>query len=99
MLLKLGVDISRLRREIRSRLPIIEATVVRVCHCESVLTCTFAGDHGPGSLHYADMAVDVRLPSGDLVKLLEDLKRAMGPGYDVVRETDHIHIEFDPKGL
>lgn len=96
MLLKTGVDISRLRPEIRKKLPMISAVVVAIEGGELVIVSTYEGNHSPGSLHYADLAVNIR--SGkhkDQVGL--ELGRVLGPDYDVVVEMTHIHIEYDPK--
>lgn len=97
MLLKLGVDISRLDRELRRRLPIIDHAYWKFCKTDPVITSTFEGNHSVGSLHYANRAIDVRLPdekTGAIVKLL---RGSLGPDYDVVIEQSHIHIEYDPK--
>jgi hypothetical protein len=56
------------------------------------------------SLHYVGKAFDCRLPSRytgspDTDKGVHaDLKEALGPQFDVILESDHIHIEHDPKG-
>ena len=57
------------------------------------------GNHMPGSLHYDGHAFDVRWPVHyeDRDVLLDALRDALGPDFDVVGEADHIHIEYDPK--
>jgi hypothetical protein len=68
---------------------------------EPVITSTYEGNHSPSSLHYANLAVDIRLPysySGTNKKLIERLKRELGKDFDIVLEVDHIHCEYDPKG-
>ena len=96
MLVKLGVDISRLQRPIRRSLNVIERIYRRYGY-EPVITSTYEGDHMPSSLHYANLAVDVRLPPSNIQAVLYDLRRALNEDYDVVLEKDHIHIEYDPK--
>lgn len=96
MLIKAGVDISRLNREIRRALPKIE----KVCKSnedELVITSTYEGTHGAGSLHYSNDAVDIREEhfTGDITA--KRIKKALGSSFDVVLEGDHIHIEYDPK--
>lgn len=72
--------------------------------------CTSADDrtHGPGSLHPHGAAWDFRtyvenLPYRGRYKdnvlntLVDRLQLYLGPMFDVVLESDHIHIEFDPK--
>ena len=99
MLMKFGVDISRLRRPIRRALPHVTYVYQEQCDEEPVITSTYEGDHGEDSLHYADLAIDVRNTVYDAQRpvvfhqLKGDLQKA---GYDVVQEQDHIHIEYDP---
>lgn len=59
MLIKAGVDISRLRPEIRKKLTEIERIVDAVGREELVITSTYESNHSAGSLHYADLAVDI----------------------------------------
>ena len=67
-------------------------------------TCTVTSlndsKHSSGSLHYVGLAVDLRtrdIPV-HLVPVIEDaLKKALGPTYDVILESNHFHIEFQPK--
>ena len=97
MLLKLGVSIERLKRPARRAL-------IRVDHVfkkdegEAVITSTFEGDHSPSSLHYADLAFDVRKPKKRIEAIKIDIKTILGKDFDVVNEGDHYHIEYDPKG-
>jgi hypothetical protein len=49
-------------------------------------------NHSPGSLHYIGLAFDIR-PGLDL----DLIKTVLGPQWDVVNESDHIHCEYDPK--
>lgn len=98
MLLKSGVCIRRLSREMRRALPSI-ARVYKNIGMELVITETFGGVHSPGSLHYADDAVDARLPPAEhIAEVVLELKKRLGAAFDVVRESSHIHIEYDPKG-
>jgi hypothetical protein len=96
MLIKAGVDIQRLNREIRRALPKIQG-VLNYYNEELVITSTFEGTHGEGSLHYCNDAIDIRAPDGHGVTANRRLKEALGKDYDVVLERDHIHVEYDPK--
>ena len=96
MLLKPGVDIWRLERPIRRALSIIDSVYQDVGE-ELVITSTYEGGHSPGSLHYAGLAVDCRLPRTGAVKLCRDLQETLGKDFDVVLEKTHIHVEYDPK--
>jgi hypothetical protein len=97
MLLKMGVDISRLKKEIRRILGIIEFLYMKNGE-EAVITSTYEGTHSPQSLHYANLAIDIRIPhTGNPADMTTKLKQNLNKDYDVVLEKDHIHIEYDPK--
>jgi len=63
------------------------------------ITSLTDGKHSPKSLHYIGKAFDLRThdlgskstPHGVAMKL----RAALGGDYDVVVETDHIHVEYD----
>lgn len=97
MLIKAGVDISRLNREIRKALQVCNKVGCWYWD-ELVVTSTYEGNHSPGSLHYANDAVDIRRPRQKDKECRDELRRALGKDFDVVLERDHIHIEYDPKG-
>jgi len=102
MLLKLGVDIARLKRPIRRKLDLIDNIFERNGYGEAVISSTYEGDHGANSLHYADLAIDLRRPKKritiTLKDLEKDLKESLGKDFDVILEGNHFHIEYDPKG-
>lgn len=96
MLIKAGVEISRLKREIRKKLPVIARIIDAIAQEEMVVTSTYEGNHSEGSLHYCDEAVDLRRPSKpDAV--VREIKREVGPDYDVILFNSLIHFEYDPK--
>jgi len=67
---------------------------------ECVLTSVTDSKHGRGSFHYLGFAFDLRsrdLTSNERNQVLLDLKDALGPEFDVVLESDHFHIEWNPK--
>lgn len=97
MLIKAGVDISRLKREIRRTLNPVDKFLRRF-HRELTITSTYEGNHMPGSLHYADQAYDIDRPNIIFQPDIEDLKKELPKEVDVVWKPDHIHIEWDPKG-
>ncbi len=52
--------------------------------------------HMQGSKHYSDEALDFRtkhLSASEKQKLVAEVKKRLGPGYDVILETDHLHVE------
>ena len=98
-MIKSGVKAGGLQPEIL--LAIMEAReVFRDLGAELVITSLFDGQHMKGSLHYQGMAVDFRtrhLSQADRGLAAQRLRVALGPQYDVVLESSHIHCEFDPK--
>ena len=94
MLLKLGVDISRLERDMRRALNIIDAINKESEGGEAVITSTYEGDHSSSSLHYANLAIDIRLGMNK-IQTVKMLRRGLGRKFDVVLEKDHIHIEYE----
>jgi len=97
MLVKMGVHVSDLERPIRRALSKIDWVFLENAKQEAVITSTNEGTHSPSSLHYANLAVDIRLPKDDVKKTLGVLKEVLGPSYDVILEASHFHIEYDPK--
>lgn len=95
MLIKAGVDISRLRPEIRKKLTGMATLVWKGNEGELVVTSTYEGTHSESSLHYANLAIDIRRKRDSKIAYTE-IKQWLGKDYDVVLETDHIHIEYDP---
>ena len=94
MLLKPGVDISRLNRNIRRFLA--KADAIYFTYSEDfVVTSTYEGTHSPASLHYADDAFDARKPEKYKREIFSELCNVNPGKYDVVDEGDHYHIEFD----
>ncbi len=64
-----------------------------------VTSCTDS-HHGRSSKHFTGNGWDVRsrtIPDNVSDGLWKALTKALGVDYDVVRESDHWHIEFDPK--
>ena len=96
ILLKLGVDVSRLKPEISKKLNIIDEIYTffnELC----IITSTYEGNHMSSSLHYQNKAIDVSKPEKHTDKILNMLRKRLSLNYDIVLEKDHIHIEYDPK--
>lgn len=67
---------------------------------DCVLTAGIDSTHKRGSLHYAGRAVDLRtnmLKPGEAQAIAVELQDALGPDFDALLETDHLHLEWDPK--
>jgi len=65
-----------------------------------VVTSWDASVHGKDSLHYQGRSADLRfwtIPEKERPGVLKQLKLVLGPSWDVIQETDHFHIEYDPK--
>lgn len=98
MLIKLGVSIKYLNREIRRQLNLIDY-IYRQHGEEVVIVSTREGNHSPSSLHYTDNAIDIRSPATRNMKsILQKLNKHIdAASFDIVNEKNHIHIEYDPK--
>lgn len=96
MLLKAGVDISKLNPQIRLALSTIDR-IYSAKGRELVITSTNDGVHIASSLHYHNDAIDIRYIPGIVSDLTKGLKHQLGKDFDVVEEADHLHIEYDPK--
>lgn len=55
--------------------------------------------HSAGSLHYYGYALDLRTRYFDDngQEAARQLRSALGHSYDVVVESNHIHVEYDPR--
>jgi hypothetical protein len=66
-----------------------------------VVTSGRDGQHMSGSLHYSGNAMDLRRhdldAKGVTGQAVNMLRSQLGGDYDVVLESDHIHVEYDPK--
>lgn len=96
MLLRPGVDISRLHRPIRRSLNKVDAIFRRYAQ-EFIITHTYDGLHSSSSLHYSNDAYDSALPTIRRREIFVDIQRELGDNYDVIMDKDHYHIEHDPK--
>jgi hypothetical protein len=100
--IKPGVDVKGVSTEVILGVVILSEVFWR--HgIPTVMTSCRDGKHKDKSLHYIGDAVDIRLPSrfnttaGIDLKLLAEGREALGEQYDLILESDHLHLEFDPK--
>jgi hypothetical protein len=64
----------------------------------ATITSCIDGKHKRASKHYTGCAVDLRIWNiVDVEKAAMELRQALTDDYDVVVESDHIHLEYDPK--
>lgn len=64
----------------------------------TTITSGLDGVHGKGSLHPKGKAFDFRTndwPAGKHEQITTEIRKALGPQYDVVYEGDHCHIEWE----
>lgn len=65
---------------------------------EAIITSAVDGKHKRSSAHYTGRAVDLRIWDLDDAEFaVLALQKALGSEYDVILESNHIHLEFDPK--
>lgn len=94
---KPGVVVKEFNNALLKMLEAIDKIFLVLGHVPTI-TSVNDGTHMQNSKHYTNEAVDLRtrdLPVTSLPKLCNDLKRVLGPDYDVVLEADHLHIERD----
>lgn len=64
-----------------------------------VVTSGTDGKHMQRSKHYSGEALDLRtsnLTKEQIQGLMQELKKRLGTNYDIVLESSHLHVEFDP---
>lgn len=99
MLLKHGVNpnFSKLQLGIFS---ILDEVFYTCAKRECIITSANDGKHMPTSFHYKDRALDLRdidLPANMITAVVRELIRKLPKGWQVIKESNHIHIEYDPK--
>jgi hypothetical protein len=98
--LKAGVRIAGMRPEILLAAFAAERVYEKAGY-ECMITSCMEGAHMAGSLHYKGAAIDLRTKhvahAIELKQIVDRVKECLGADFDVVVETDHLHIEFDPK--
>lgn len=81
------------------------ALLIVMQHCRKIeVDCwiTSANDskHKKNSLHYSGKALDFRskhIHAARKKKWADGIRANLGPAFDVVLESDHLHVEYDPK--
>jgi len=99
IILKHGVSTFGIRPELLLALVVVDAVYRKFNH-DCVVTSLSDGQHSSNSLHYKGLAFDTRtrqLTASQKTELRDMSASALGKDYDVVLESDHLHVEFDPK--
>ena len=97
---KAGVLFRGVKPELLLGLSIADGYYAREGHNEMVITSLVDGKHSVASLHYVGYAADLRIWNIDDIGIFTDgLSTELGSEFDVILETDHIHIEYQPKEI
>lgn len=95
-----SVNIKDLQPIFAKHLNSIEYTirVVEGGNYQMTITSGKDGKHMQGSKHYKGLAIDIRCRDmRNVNEVVHALKGAFDKTFDIVFESDHIHIEYDPK--
>ena len=97
--LKPGVRVFGLRPELLLAIQVAHSVFLDNAERGMRITSIIDGKHSVGSLHYAGLAVDIGITgiNPDFGTIKAGIADALGADYDVILETDHLHIEFQPK--
>lgn len=96
---KPGVKVGGISPEMSLAFSVV-ASVFQSYGLSCIVTSGLDGKHSTNSLHYSGRALDFRtrhVSPGVLFQLVHNVKEALGPEFDVVNESTHLHVEFDPK--
>ncbi|MGI9418465.1 MAG: peptidoglycan-binding protein [Geminicoccaceae bacterium] len=106
LLLKANADIDNLDPRVRATFDDIVGAWDAAGGPTPVITSGNDSRHSVGSLHFQDLAIDLRANniSDSLAQsIADDLARRLGSDFDVIFErfpnnpaNDHIHLEYDP---
>ena len=100
MKVKPGVKVQGVRPELVFALVIAEEVWRQLELPELTVTSVLDGVHSATSLHYAGCAVDLRtrdFPTEVVPVVVAALKDRLGVDFDVVAESTHIHLEYQPR--
>lgn len=99
---KPGVDVRGVQPEVTAAMHVVDGVYTSHGVAETVVTSVKDSKHMVTSLHYKGLAFDLRLPSRSGAAgeadgaVTRTIRKRLGAQYDVVLESDHIHVEFDP---
>ena len=99
VILKQGVRLLGVKPETVAAM-IVANSIFQKREVPFVVTSVVDGKHRRGSRHYSGYAFDVRtrnLSQTHAIDVHKEMKDALGDDYDVLLESNHIHIEYDPK--
>lgn len=73
------------------------ANVGQALGLDVTITSGTDGQHMKGSKHYTGEALDIRLLGEQTADFQRSLAARLGPTYQLILESDHLHVEFDPQ--
>jgi hypothetical protein len=98
MIIKTGVLLWDMHPRVECIFHDLDKVTNRLFGRDVILTAGREGLHSKNSLHYEGRAIDIRINDLDPDRIQEyasEIRKVLGPGYDVVVEGTHIHIEWD----
>jgi len=96
---KMGVMHSNMAYVLTGQYPTIDEVHRRLVGRVAIITSARDGAHKRSSLHDQGKAIDIRISDmgvGMPEKVVKELKHTLGLRFDVILESDHIHLEYDP---
>jgi len=97
MKIKNGVNLLGIRPEIIIGV-LVADSILPYYGQDAVITSAVDGKHKRASAHASGRAVDLRIwDLQDKEYAVTQLSEALGDEFDVILESDHIHMEYDPK--
>lgn len=97
--LKKSVDPAQIKPEVNLAITVALSIWSRQNEPNLVITSISDSKHSRTSLHYVGYAIDIRIR--DLHEqpenLVEALRSFLPDCYDIILESDHIHLEYQPK--
>ena len=98
--IKKGVRLCGISPEMMMAHTVI-ASVFDKHETSAVVTSALDGVHSRASKHYSGMALDYRIrhitKMGLAKTIADEIRNGLPDDFDVCLESDHIHVEFDPK--
>ena len=98
--IKKGVRICGISPEMMLAHTIV-SSVFEKYGADTTVTSALDGQHSRASKHYSGQALDYRTyhinSKLELNKIAKEIGSALGQDFDCCLESDHIHVEFDPK--
>lgn len=98
---KKGVEFDSMHSALLAILPEVDEIFLKRAGRRAIITSAREGKHKVGSKHYQGRAIDLRtrdLTGPTVQEIVADLKRRFDDFFDIVLESTHIHLEYDPKG-